>query len=113
MVGETEEECTDLLWKVSKIAHEWSVKNLLPLNLSKTKILVLQANRNFRSEYSPLILMGGAIIEVIRRCKLLGIIVDEDLSFDAHLTDVIARMESRGRSVLMLMAMRWGPSCLS
>ena len=62
--------------------YDWSCSNLLPINSSKTKVMLFARNNsNFQQ---PLILLGQNILEYVIKYPSLGFILQNDLEWDSH-----------------------------
>ncbi|KAL9986017.1 hypothetical protein ACROYT_G000070 [Oculina patagonica] len=74
--------------KVSNV-HEWATNNKLPLNCSKTKTILIDGPRlrkRLSDEDRKLkIELKGSALEQVENAKLLGLELDEELSFDIHI----------------------------
>ena len=68
---------------------EWATNNKLPLNCSKTKTILINGPRlrkRLSNEVRKLeIELKGSTLEQVENVKLLGLELDEQLSFDVHI----------------------------
>lgn len=67
--------------------REWATNNTLVLNPSKTQYLILgsKQQRKVVLDHNPIIIIDGQNIERASKVKNLGLIIDEDLRFEAHI----------------------------
>jgi hypothetical protein len=72
--------------------QDWSANNLMNINFSKTKELLLGSVNN---NAPPLLSCSGNIIERVTAFKLLGVIVDDKLRWDSHVDSICAKASSR------------------
>ena len=81
--GETSSNMSSL---VEDILH-WSQCNLMNINWSKTKDLVLGSDlaKNFCRE----LCVVGNIVERVSAFKLLGVTIDDTLKWKAHVNSII------------------------
>lgn len=73
---------------------EWCNSNILKLNASKTKFMLIGNNRNYddfnKNNYK--IKIEGVQIEVIEKFKYLGIVIDKNLIFKDHAQYIINKI---------------------
>lgn len=67
----------------------WAYQNKLTINKSKTKYVIFNASCRHRSPDLPLVL-GGVPLERESRYCYLGIQLDENLNFNAHISSIIS-----------------------
>ena len=65
--------------------HEWLQINKLSLNVKKTKFMIFHHRQKDISRFSPVIKINGQVIEKVSDFNFLGLIIDENLSWDAHI----------------------------
>ena len=66
----------------------------MEVNPSKTKALVISRSRTKYPEF-PGLYLNGAPVEVVRELKLLGIILDSKLTFEAQIRSIVASTSSK------------------
>ena len=73
-----------------KMVERWFLLNKLQLNTSKTEVIKIDTPQQL-NKFSSLssINFGSTSIDLIKKLKVLGITIDEKLSFDYHITTVI------------------------
>ena len=72
---------------------EWSNRNRVKLNIDKCKELRISfasVSRGF-----PPVVIGGECIKAVSDAKLLGVTISSDLSWNAHITEVIKKAAKR------------------
>jgi hypothetical protein len=73
--------------------HDWCVANRMVINTDKTKAMLLttaqKRSRLATSQCQLDINLGGAKLDVVKSDKLLGVIVDEDLTWEKHIHKVL------------------------
>lgn len=76
-----------------EFAHvqEWACRNKMTINLSKTKELVFHRPHPSKHSISP----SFSNIELVEDAKLLGVLLSHNLSFEKHLTFVLASCSKR------------------
>ena len=72
------------------MVERWFLLNKLQLNTSKTEVIKIGTPQQL-NKFSALssINFGSTSIDLIKKLKVLGITIDEKLSFDYHITTVI------------------------
>ena len=83
-------ECYKLMQKVCDYLGKWCKENKLVLNCDKNKteaIILKSKNKNQPQFTFPKLKIEGNEIEYVKSTKVLGIIIDEDLSFKEHAND--------------------------
>ena len=72
------------------ICYRWATANSLTINIEKTNYLYLSPNLN---AYTDLTLsLGDTIISRVEYTKYLGVILDDKMKFDKHISQVISRL---------------------
>ena len=66
---------------------EWSGNNLFQLNREKTKELVISLSH--ASPQFPPVTMDGGLIEVTEKAKLLGVIINNSLTWNDHVEELV------------------------
>ena len=78
---------------------EWATNNKLPLNCSKTKTILINGPRlrkRLSNEDRKLeIELKGSTLEQVENVKLLGLELDEQLSFDVHIDSLCRKISKR------------------
>ena len=72
---------------------EWSNRNRVKLNIDKCKELRISFAAVSR-EFPPVVI-GGECIKAVSDAKLLGVTISSDLSWNAHITEVIKKAAKR------------------
>ena len=69
--------------------NNWSTSNNLYLNLDKCKELQISFSKQ-SSHFQPLSI-GEHRLELITECKLLGMIISDDLKWNKHIDNIVSR----------------------
>lgn len=80
----------------------WSESNLLPINSSKTKVMLISRNRNI-NEYPEIKLGNHVVIEYVSKASILGFIVQNDFEWESHINYQCAKIYN-GLRILKLSA---------
>ena len=83
--GYSSQEVNDKLNEQIIKIEEWMRKNKLEVNVGKTKIMLIRSVRKSIVEENVKIEMQNKTLEVVEEIKYLGIIIDKNLSFTAHI----------------------------
>ena len=74
----------------------WALANRLPLNEKKTKVLTVKGKRlSTKINNNPEITCNGSLLTNVMNVKLLGLEIDEELSFSEHITTVCKKVSQR------------------
>ena len=71
---------------------DWINKNKLILNVSKTNCIVLGTNHLLSSKPVLNIAINNTVIQQVEEVKLLGVTIDNKLSWDKHVQKVVTKM---------------------
>lgn len=77
---------TDIARKINhdlQKIHNWSQQNLLAINPSKTKALLIGSSRN--NSAIPSIFLNGEFIQFVDKADNLGVVFRSDLNWDNHI----------------------------
>ena len=89
------------------IAIKWSIKYRMPLNMTKTD-LILFTNHAPDHEVPLGITMGGIQVEMSKEVRLLGVILDSALTFKPHVDKIQKLCHSRLRQLSTISGYNWG-----
>ena len=74
----------------------WALANRLPLNEKKTKVLTVKGKLlTTKINNNPEITCNGSLLTNVMNVKLLGLEIDEELSFSEHITTVCKKVSQR------------------
>ena len=78
------------------IVEQWSCNNDMRINTTKTKEMVIcfRRDRTFVDSL-PYIYMNGNYIERVSQAKVLGVTISSDLSWNAHVDEIISKARKR------------------
>ena len=71
-----------------KAVHDWLCVNKLSLNIAKTKFMIFHHNQCNVEHFIPDLNIHGHEIERVQEFDFLGLLIDENLSFNAHINKV-------------------------
>ncbi len=74
---------------------KWFDANKLAMNLKKTKVMHFRHCRNIRNNVELNIALNGEVVESVQQFKYLGVTLDINLSFDAHIEILCGKVNSR------------------
>ena len=83
---------TDVLCKEFQTVSDWAEDNKLVLNITKTTCMVVGTRIRIARDSCLNLSMGGIPIEQVRKIKLLGIIIDDQLSWSDHIDSIAVKM---------------------
>ena len=73
---------------VSEVVN-WTFANKLPFNEKKTKVLLVKRKRlSSKIRSVPVTTCNGTMLTIVKNGKLLGLEIDEELSFSEHINAV-------------------------
>ena len=74
----------------------WALANRHPLNEKKTKVLTVKGKRlSTKINNNPEIACNGSLLTNVMNAKLLGLEIDEELSFSEHIMTVCKKVSQR------------------
>ena len=78
------------------VVEQWFCNNNMRINTTKTKEMVIcfRRDRTF-VDYLPYIYMNGNYIERVSQAKVLGVTISSDLSWNAHVDEIISKARKR------------------
>ncbi len=95
----TVEELEDVLNKELKLIMEWVTENRLALNIEKTKSIVLGSKYRLKSAPILNVSIGDKCIEQKTEVKLIGLIIDDRMSWNSYIDQRVIKM-GRGMAVV-------------
>ena len=79
---------------VNKIS-DWTARNEMKLNTKKTSAMIFNFTKDF--QFTSRIKVEGDVIEVIKETKLLGVMINDKLSWDSNTRFLVTRANARMR----------------
>jgi len=76
-------------------ASTWSLNNMMQLNASKTKEMVISFSQKYHPRDLPAVALEGKDLERVTSAKILGVIISSDLSWDYHVDYVCSKANQR------------------
>ena len=74
--------------------YEWFCANKLSLNIAKTHFVLFSPPSSDKHDYISALELGQFSIGRVKVAKFLGLYIDEDLTWDAHIKHVFCKMSS-------------------
>lgn len=84
-------QAMEMINKDLKSIHDWAEANSLALNPHKSKFLII-GNRQQREkvlQFSPKVLINGLEIPKVEKARNLGLVMDDDLRFEDHISEKV------------------------
>ena len=98
--GTTEHEIQERLNADLENVHQWLVANKLTLSKQKTEYMIIGSRQRISNIITdPKIELGESVIKRVNKSKTLGIIIDEHLSWNDQIQNVVTKV-SKGIGVL-------------
>ena len=91
ITGDSVNEVMATLNELSPILVSWVSLNGLKLNLKKTNFMIFSRNKK-RHQNIPEVIIDGTVIEQKTEARFLGVIIDDKLSWSAHINAVRRKM---------------------
>ncbi len=89
----------------------WCQDNCLPLNVSKTKELIVDFRKRQQRPYTPL-MISGTPVERVSSFKYLGVNISEDLTWTTHIQTQVKKARQRLYHLRQLRKFRVSPAIL-
>lgn len=90
--AKTAEELTVILNRELSSIGKWVHENKMVLNLTKTKSIIFGSNQSLRAEPELRLCIEGTSIQQVKETKLLGITLDDKLSWSKHIDTIVNKM---------------------
>ncbi len=96
-VGDGPEEVALKLESDLKHLSNWFVTNKLSVNSTKTKVMLFTSSRSHHKHPNINVKLCGQPVEQVNVMKYLGLVLDSQLSFDAHINKLCGKINSRAK----------------
>ena len=108
--GDTTAECLAQLEKVLEALNTWAKKWRMVINCqpNKTEVICFGTAENNRNLIPTEFKLGSQTIKLVKHTKVLGITIDEDLSFIEHSKQVYKKLTTRWNMIQMYCNRNWG-----
>ncbi len=74
---------------------EWLLANKLSLNVTKTEFLLISSHHKLNNlDFQPSVKIGYDCIRQVRHSRVLGVEIDEYLSWNKHIENVVKKITS-------------------
>src|SRR6218665_1531723 len=90
------------------LINDWFKANRLSLNTNKTTFILFCSHRKFVPEPTPLILIENTSIPQSKSLKFLGVVLDQHLSWNAHIAQISAKV-AKNIGILLCMSYKIPP----
>ena len=94
VLSENSVSVNELLQKELMLISKWVIENKLKLNVLKTKSILLGSRYMLRSNPELNLVLQGEVIEQVKEAKLLGVIIDDTLSWSMQIRKMVDKMSS-------------------
>ncbi|CAH2218226.1 jg13488 [Pararge aegeria aegeria] len=85
--------------------QEWGVRNKLKFAPQKTKAMVITRKLKYDS---PLLSMGGSGVGLSSEIKILGLTIDQSLTFNAHMRSTCKKVQAIYKKLCRAAKVSWG-----
>ena len=108
--ADTTEECLIQLQKVLDAVNKWAEKWRMVINClpNKTEVMCFGTAENNRELIPKEFNLGDQKIKLVSQTKVLGVILDEDLSFVEQSKDVLKKLITRWNIICIYCNRNWG-----
>ena len=79
---------------VLEYLNDWAVTNKMRFNVKKTKEMVFNFSR-YNNTPPPMLLLNGNEVEQVSESKILGVVLQSDLKWNAHVTMITKKANKR------------------
>ena len=93
VIGKNKEEVIGKLEEIIELLLRWFVDNQMKANTGKFQLMLLSPNVRERSNCS--VRINNLIIENQAECKVLGVNIDEGLSYAMHIDSICAKANAK------------------
>ena len=77
------------------IAVSWSEQNKLPINYDRTTYMILGSKKRVQDEHQLVLRAENGIIDKVSTQRLLGIFIDDHLSWTSHIDHLCSTLSSK------------------
>ena len=88
---------------IARWEEEWKME----LNCDKTQVMIISTSRTDRA-WKPTLTLNNHQLEVVSEYKFLGVLIDNQLNFNAHATKTIAKCRKRNNILRCFAGKDWG-----
>lgn len=102
--------CIETLNEVLQILHNWSKKHRMKINCdkNKTEVICFNTNEGDLSLIPETFDLGGKNISRVTETKVLGLIIDQKLTYQSHCQSIIKTLQGRWASLCKYSNKYWG-----
>ena len=100
--GPNSQEVGNNLNTALSIASDWFRNHKLSLNMNETKCMLFGTHQKVNNSDDPTVGINNSKVEIVPQFKYLGVILDSNLRFDAHISNakrkVYAKIKALGKA---------------
>ena len=102
--------CFDKMLEICNHLHQWCTKWKMVINCNKdkTEAIVLKHNKATPASAIPKLHIGSETISYVSKTKVLGVILDEELSFQSHAAETLSSCWYRWNKFRLCSGRKWG-----
>ena len=110
ITADTTAECLTRLQEVLNALNTWALKWRMKINClpNKTEVMCFGTAENDRSLIPQEFKLGSQKIKLVKNTKVLGITIDEELTFTQHSQDVYKKLITRWNLIQIYCNRNWG-----
>ena len=92
------------------LVNDFLKKRKMKLSTEKVAVMVMKEREEEEEKYVPKIRIGNKVIQNVTNHKFLGIIFDENITFEPEVEYIIEQITKRTRALIYLRGIEWGPT---
>jgi len=89
--GPTPEAAANTINARLKLLNQWATDSRMKLNYSKSTVMWFKASKQSQRHYHPIV-VGTIVLNVVTNQRYLGLVFDQNLSWDQHASHIYKRM---------------------
>ena len=74
-----------------KLLNRWATDSRMRLNFSKSTVMWFKTSKRTQRHYPPIV-VGDVVLNVVTNQRYLGLVFDQNLSWDQHVSHICKRM---------------------
>ena len=110
IAAENSEKCVKILNNVLELLHTWAQKWRMKINCdkNKTEVICFNTNEGKQNLIPETFKIGEEVIHRVHETKVLGLVIDENLTYKSHCQLVIKSLKGRWASLCKYSNKYWG-----
>ena len=89
--GPTPEAAASAMNSQLELVNRWATDSRMRLNFSKSTVMWFKTSKRTQRHYPPIV-VGDVVLNVVTSQKYLGLVFDQNLSWDQHVSHICKRM---------------------